>query len=268
MLGILYLMTILSNKRKGIIEEIIPFEDKETLDHIISGVDVLARIKYSDLSKEEEYLIYEEALGKYLRIITKEDSLSTDDEQVLIKNSVDVGNEEFHNAELTIDPHVKELLKKIGITVSGLNDWFKKPEYVRKFEIDKNINYLCTKRITYRGKIRILFYHLSIRNTLFDNRSAIHTVLLLDPNTYERIYNNPIRVFLSILNNYGLPINVKDVTKRFFLSITGNQNLITTISCQLTKNSYLSMEGNGLVFVFIYAIDTGKYLRNYKYKMD
>lgn len=220
LMAILFLMTELNNRRFGtndkneIAQENVPEKER-----IINYVKKEKGLDFYNLDKRD-LGNYEIILSDLItEVVNKTGSPSLDDEVDLLEHIVEIHPEEFNFSEFQITKEDKSIIKSQGITLPGINNWLEDPDYVHLYNQDDE-HYLCTKKIKLNGDYKILFYH-GLRKKFDVNKDKIELkcIMTFNFNEFLDMYSNPVRLFLFIIDNYGIRFPVNDQLKSFYLKI-------------------------------------------------
>lgn len=274
---VLYLMNKISNMRQGINEDnqvakIYP----DILEQITDEIKKTHSLDISCLKDKDEMLQAEELLGKMVSsIINNELTPSIADETQLVKDSVDLNPDELSTTTFSIADGLKNYLKSIGISNADyIKPWFNKLDYCRYFKILDSENILATKRISLNGVSKILFAHIIIH--VDDKRKIVQyevtNIAIVNYIRFEDMFTSPVRLFLYLLDEYGLDINYNGkVKKLFYKEEVTDEN--ATISWS-SKSKLLSAgiqnikdtKNNKNYLIFVYGFDYENILKDYKLK--
>ncbi|KAA6346149.1 hypothetical protein EZS27_006319 [termite gut metagenome] len=271
---ILYLMSEYSNKRQGIkeITNVDIYPSTSVVDAITNHILGKYQFNLNNISSPEEYLKAETYLGEYLSDIIRGDlSASIEDENLLLTESIEVTKDYFIPAEIKeIQQHIKNIFSEIKITLSGINSFFLHPDYIRYFKIEQNENLLCTKVIPYKNTKKILFYHMYIYRILSDITGYdVSIALVVDYDKFKDMLSSPVRLFLFILDNYGIDIDLNGETKKlFFRTKKSPDNTHINVTVQ-SKQYYTCFQqfkddNNETYLSFLYGINVATYIDDFK----
>lgn len=269
---VLYLMTKFSNKRQGIQEKAndITVQYPLILNDIISSIYCKYHFDLNSVTTNDDCLKAESILSNYLSSIVKDDlSSSIEDESMLLRESIELKKEELIPAKVILNNELKELFSKLKISKSAIESWFLTPDYIRYFKVQKNENILATRIIPYKSTKKVLFYHMNVqRNFSSIYEYKICTTLVFDYELFKDMISSPVRLYLFILDRYGINMNLNGEVKKLFFkvkqpsqsSIKVNSKSNNLYTCWQTFNTpqgenYLS---------FVYSIDLESYLLDFK----
>lgn len=272
LLMILYLMNHYSNLRQSVSDDTLVLKAcyPEIIKSINSEIEKNCEIDLSKLESEDDFLKVEKYLGSLMnRYLEDYLSSSIEDETFLLKESLEIRKEQLSRAEIGIDKELKAILHAIKIRISGLESWLLTPDNVRYFKIGQNENVLCTRVIHIGNTKRLLFYHMGIKRLQsgFINQYHLFSAFSLDYVKFEDMKDSPIRLFLYLLDTYGIDLNCSSKTKKLFfkekvgkelnVELLGKSRNIFTCFQEffIDKERYIS---------FLYAIDIHRYLGDFK----
>lgn len=221
MVAILYIMTELYNQRLGLNNSIAAKDVDPTVKaEIIREINALSGLNYNNLITDEDKMKYEISISNYMTQLLNrfKDRSRINDEIELLKKSVSVDTKElkFHNIKLS--ESVIDCLKDIKISLIGINSWLEKPDFVMLFKTDHNRDFLCTKAIKIEGVKKVLLFHVNIESLSFEVKS----LFVLNFQKFNDMLNNPIRLFLFMVNEYGIDITINNITKKFHIATESN----------------------------------------------
>lgn len=275
---VLYLMNKISNMRQGINEDnqvakIYP----DILEQITAEIKETHSLDISCLKNKDEMLQAEDYLGKLITsIMNNELTSSIADETQLVKDSVDLNPDELSTTTFSIADGLQNYLKSMGISKAEyIKQWFNKLDYCRYFKILNSENILATKRISLGGIQKILFAHIIIH--VDDKREKIQfevtNIAIVNYIKFKDMLTSPVRLFLYLLDEYGIDINYNGKIKKLFYKeeVTDEKSTISLSS----KSKLLSAgiqnikdkENNKNYLIFVYGFDYEKILEDYKLKV-
>ena len=275
---VLYLMNKISNMRQGINEDNqVAKINPEILEKITAEIKDTYSLDISCLKNKDEMLQAEELLGKLITsIMNNELTSSIADEAQLVKDSEDLNPSELSTTTFSIADGLQNYLKNISISnVEYIKPWFNKLDYCRYFKILDSENILATKKISLNGIQKILFAHIIIH--VDDKRKHVQyeatNIVIVNYTKFKDMLTSPVRLFLYLLDEYGLDINYNEKVKKLFYKeeVTNEQSTISWSS----KSKLLSAgiqkikdkENNKNYLIFAYGFDYEKILRDYKLKV-
>ena len=275
---VLYLMNKISNMRQGIKEDNqVAKIDSDILEQITAKIKETHSLDISCLKNKDEMLLAEELLGKLVSsIINNKLTTSIADETQLVKDSMDLNPNELSTTTFSIADGLKSYLKSMGISNADyIKPWFNKLDYCRYFKILDSENILATKRISLNGISKILFTHIIIH--VDDKREIVQdevtNIAIVNYTRFEDMFTSPVRLFLYLLDEYGLDINYNGkIKKLFYKEEVTDEN--ATISWS-SKSRLLSAgiqnikdkKNNKNYMIFAYGFDYEKILKDYKLKV-
>lgn len=274
---VLFLMNKISNMRQGVNEDnqVAPIYP-DILEQIISEIKDKYSIDINCLKDKNEMLMAENVLGTFVSLLMNNELTSSiADEAQLIKDSENLNPQELSNVTFYIADGLQGFLKNMGISnVNHINSWFNKFDYCRYFKILNSENILATKKISLNGVSKILFAHIIIHvdNTREHVQYEISNIVIVNYNKFEDMFTSPVRLFLYLLDEYGIDVKYKGVIKKLFYK----EEIIeenSTISWS-SKSKSLSAgvqkirekENGKEFFTFVYGFDYEKILKDYKSK--
>lgn len=249
----------------------------EILEKITAEIKDTYSLDISCLKNKDEMLQAEELLGKLITsIMNNELTSSIADEAQLVKDSEDLNPSELSTTTFSIADGLQNYLKNISISnVEYIKPWFNKLDYCRYFKILDSENILATKKISLNGIQKILFAHIIIH--IDDKRKHVQyevtNMVIVNYTKFKDMLTSPVRLFLYLLDEYGLDINYNEKVKKLFYKeeVTNEQSTISWSS----KSKLLSAgiqkikdkENNKNYLIFAYGFDYEKILRDYKLKV-
>ena len=251
--------------------------DSDILEQITAKIKETHSLDISCLKNEDEMLLAEELLGKLVSsIINNKLTTSIADETQLVKDSMDLNPNELSTTTFSIADGLKSYLKSMGISNADyIKPWFNKLDYCRYFKILDSENILATKRISLNGISKILFTHIIIH--VDDKREIVQdevtNIAIVNYTRFEDMFTSPVRLFLYLLDEYGLDINYNGkIKKLFYKEEVTDEN--ATISWS-SKSRLLSAgiqnikdkKNNKNYMIFAYGFDYEKILKDYKLKV-
>lgn len=269
-----YLLQLVSSKRLGVYFK--NDEIPERTETVINMVKEKSGLELSKLNKED-YVKYELILTEVLsEILSNPLQKNIEDELFLINKSVNV-DLPIPQCNIIIDEALKKRLKKLGLTISGINSYFLNPDYVSLIEL-KNVEYLIeTKKIKIgmSKDFKILISLVQAVRSYGNIESyKIADAYLLHFDKMESLYSSPVRLFLHLLNKYGVFMEFNGIKKKFFINIEEKNMPDSIIFKILTpgKGRTLKIEGNpiiqgmkqvGIWIPFAYLYDMELYMKDY-----
>lgn len=217
-----------SNKRYGLI-------DNYLLD---SGIDALAlefnkeikaKSKLDILELEEYQLIseYEDIVDQLLTDFTYRYIISAteSDEGKLLQTSYEIGIDFLRRISLSTDTTLRENLAHSPLTIPELISLIKNchASFACNFGEEKpqELFINTTKRL--RGQEKLIYVHISNiinRNVPSEEKWTIDAIGIFSKPEFLQHFNQPVELFLKILDHYGLEININDTIKKYFYKMT------------------------------------------------
>ncbi len=276
LIAILFLMNEMSRiKNRLEVSTPVRVEDKSDVTLIIQEIKKQYNLNFDEVRTEDEAYAYDIALGKYLsKVLSESQPIYNDDEVKLIEKAFNADPSNFKDIDIKLehDNHFHEVLKSINISSNGIYSWFKKPEYVHVFESSDSKNFLCTKTVRRTNGVKlIMFYHMHKDTKDIEEKYNISTVMFVPFAVFEDMLNNPVRLFLYLLDKYGIEITTEGGKKTHFL-IEVNANQINWNVSNGTSYFYINgkREYDNVrkemdnIFIFCYGINIDEYLKDYK----
>ena len=270
MFAILYLMTKFANQRQGIQEDTdLTVQCSSALEDVVLFVNRNYGFDLSSVNTQEECLKAESILGEYLSYIMEEDVPSSiEDENMLLKESIELKKEDLTSAKIKLNDHVKDLLSNLKISKSAIASWFLTPDYIRYFNIDNNENIIATKVISNGNSRKILLYHMrAIRYFSTIEEYDVLMALIFDYKMFEDMLSSPIRLYLFALDRFGIDIDLNGTIKRLFFKtkrILETSIKVESKSKMLFTNWQNTDSKQGRYLSFLYGIDLASYLKAFK----
>lgn len=264
--AILYILTELYNFRVGLKNDNIAVNvDIDIKNEVIKEINSKFGLDFHNVKSLEDRLKYEEFVNKYLTLVLNSNkNPNIDDEINLLKKTVSINPKEIRFKKPKIDKPVLDFLKIVKISTVGINSWFENPDYIKLLKTDEKLDYICTKKVKINGVSKILLYHIS--DDLFN--TEINSLFILNFIKFDDMLNNPIRLFLYVLNEYGVDIKINNTTKKFHLSIDSPANQIEFLNLPKTHivSGYFLGKQNpkdNYKYTFAYAINIKEYTEDY-----
>jgi len=218
-----------ANKRYGLLEnsfinnevDKLALEFNESIK-IRRGLDIV------ELEDLESILSYETLVDEELTDFTYKYIIVEDksDEGQLLSSSYQLTNEFFKNKGLSVDEETKRILKLFSIPLPTLIAYCKTPHavFASNWGEDEPQQLFLNSLIRLKGKERLLFAHIIKLNPELDRKLnagwQIVTVGLFVKDEYKILKDNPIKLFLKIINNYGLDFEIDNIKKRFIYKLS------------------------------------------------
>lgn len=274
LLIVLYLMTYLANKRQGILEETkLPVvKNPHALNDVVEYIKANYHVDVYDISTSEDIMNAESILGQYLSDLTRKDSNNSQDEMLLLRDSVDITKEQLLDVSYEVGEGVELLFKDISIpNIKLIISWFKTPDYARYFKIEESENIIATKVVTINGIKKILFFHMVPKRT---NGSVykyeVLNALIISYTKFSDMLSSPIRLYLYLLDEYGIDITIGNETKKLFYKKEYNPSEKVKMKSK-SVNFYYGLQRyqdtkGKFYYTFVQAFDYSAYLKDYKNK--
>jgi hypothetical protein len=280
LIAILFLMNEVSKIKNNLMETSTPkvIEDNNTIDEVIADIDDKYNLAYKNIKNPDQARQYELALSDYITYILRSNNkIYNEDEINLMQKSKNIDNSSLNNFRFTYanSDFVRDIFNCTKTSSSGIRSWLISPDYISLFESNKIKNYLCTKKIKkISGEELILFYHISQGPNKQVNEGELTSIFFVHYNYFKDMLSNPVRLFLFILDNYGLEIECKGKISHFIIE-TFYENLNMKMSDKgrsfgqiQSRNVYNdnTRENNNLI-IFSYGIDIDKYINEFNKRM-
>jgi|GEM_PF-4899387 hypothetical protein len=269
-----YLLQLVSSKRLGIHFEVDKIPEKT--EEVINMVKDDSGLELSRLNKND-YIKYELALTDTLsKVLSNPLQRNIEDELFLINKSVNV-QLPIPQCNVTIDEPLKKRLKRLGLTMAGISFYYLNPDYVSLVQL-KNVEYLIeTKKIKVglSKDFKILISLVQIIRSFGNIKSyKVADSYLLHFDKMESLYSSPVRLFLHLLNMYGVFMEFNGIKKKFFINVEEKNIPDSAIFKIVTpgKGRTLKIEGNpifegkkqvGIWIPFAYLYDMELYMKDY-----
>jgi len=267
------LFVLSSNKRHQIRDLKINFSDN--IGKLALGInnEIYKKINI-DIFRSKliaEILLYERELdclfSNYSSANIIEDK-ELEDELFLLKSYIKVEKTYFSDNNLSInDKFKKDLKQKISVSAPTIFAAAKNPDYLHRIEdSDYGDNFFASAV----ERNVILIYHLAINrenNKLVD----IQNVLTFNISKYRNMISNPTRLFLNVLDDYGIDITINNETRRFFKYVKilkeNARGDLSLINAENVGKDNFSMQANfmtteyGAIVKYAYGINSTIYMR-------
>lgn len=272
LLIVLYLMTYLANKRQGVIGDIkLPaVNHPDTLNNVLTDIKEKYNIDVYKVSSTEDIMRAESILGQYLSSLSmSKDSSSSFDEMLLLRDSIDITKEQLSDVEYDIEEGVVHLFKDMNIpNIDLVKSWFSTPDFARYFKIEDSENIIATKVVVVNGIKKILFSHMLVnRNRGIVIGYNVVNALIVSYYKFSDMFSSPIRLYLYLLDEYGIDITIGDETKKLFYKKELKQD--DTIKLEhSSKNFYYGLQryqssDGSYYYTFVQAFDYSLFLKDY-----
>lgn len=270
---VLYLMTKISNMRQGILSENMPVVHPEILNQISSEIKVKYNVDISSLKNKEEMLNAERILGDFLnQLVSTNVTASAEDELMLFNDSIELDKGELKNAHFHKAKELLGFVKSMGMTNPQLIDsWLRNLDYIRYFKVLDSENILATKKINISGVDKILFTHIIVHRAIYTSeiQYEVANIIIVSYEKFKDMLGSPIRLFLYLLDEYGIKVNYNGKEKKLYYK----EEAIGNTSISLSFNSKQMFAGvqnikdkdNGKeYFIFVYGFDYELFLKDYR----
>jgi hypothetical protein len=279
LIAILFLMNEINRLKNNIEEASLPIatEDENVIKTVISEIEIKYDLAFDCVQSKNDALEYEQALSNYVSYILNEESenIYNEDEIHLMKKSKSINNTSLKEYDFNFSDHITDVLSGVKISSTGISDWLKNPDFIELFESNEVENYLCTKRVKLFNRAEyIIFYHATKKDKSQQKELDLHSLFFIHYKNYSDMLSNPIRLFLFLLDNYGLEIECEGKVSRFVIEANSEQ-----LKMNLPANtlSYGQMQGKHIfnydkkemsnLIIFSYGIDLNKYLSDFNNNM-
>lgn len=279
LIAILFLMNEINRLKNKIEEASLPIatEDENVIKNVISEIEIKYDLAFDSVRSKNDALEYEQALSKYVTYILNEDSenIYNEDEILLMKKSTSINNTSLKEYDFKFSHHISDILNGVKISSTGISEWLKNPDFIELFESNEVENYLCTKRVKLFNRTEyIIFYHAAKNDKSQQKELDLNSLFFIHYKNYSDMLSNPIRLFLFLLDNYGLEIECENKISRFVIEANSEQLKINLPANTLFYGQMQSKrifnevkkEMNNLI-IFSYGIDVNKYLSDFNEKM-
>jgi hypothetical protein len=231
--------------------------------------EIYSKIKIDIFKSQlfESIILYERELNFLFTKYSSENIIEDkelEDELYLLKSFIVVENTYFQDNNFDINTKFKKDIKqKFAVTMPTIFAAAKKPDYLHRIvDVEFGDNFFATAV----EKNVILIYHLAVNR---ENKKMIdiQTILTFNISKYK---NNPTRLFLNVLDDYGIDLTIDNETRRFFKyvkilnkNVQGELNLIH--APEIGKDSF-SIQTNlmrteyGAIVKYAYGINHTIYL--------
>lgn len=232
-----HMMKNLSYRHRGFIFED-PSPYPEIQESIIQEVKKKEGLDFNNLRNDplmvnDTYNKYELILTDYIsNIIDSKVSPIEEDEIFLIKNSQEVNPLLMVNIPVEVRP---VLFKKLKISITSIEQWFKTPEFIRLIEVGGRSFILGTRTIFVNNVKKILLFQGNLEisyGAVTKNHIVSYFVFPYD--TYRDMLSSPTRLFMWLLDNYGITIEISGIKKKLFLFL--EKEMSDTFIAKLVDN--------------------------------
>lgn len=278
LIAILFLMNEVNRLKNNIAESEVPIiaEEGNMVDEVISDIKSTYNLSFDDIVTKEDALRYESALSDYIsEVLNKHNKLYNEDEVKLMKKSERIDPSSLSTYRFNLQEHIFDILKGVKISSAGIQAWLKKPDHVDIFKSNNVVNYLCTKRVKVPNRAEyIVFYHANKHPELEENTLDIQSLFFIHYKEYSDMLNSPVRLFLFLLDNYGLEIESQGRTSKFLIEANSDNMSMKMAQNgrsygQVYRKQSFSTETQQMqqLIIFSYGIDIDRYLKDFKEKM-
>lgn len=234
------LMSELSNLRNGIDDDEEMVVNDIIRNNFIEKINSISGLNYSQIIQKrnlEEALNYETALGNYLSDLLSDYKESSDPDYLrLLNDSVFIDNKFFENQEI----HAQQSNPNLDVIFHGINEKsiYKslgsnifKPDYISVLPSDDPL-FFTTQKTTNRKGIPVILFNIVDINRSVKTRTVssgmpvpvwrpVFSVVLNYTRNILR-FNSPVRMFVYLLDKYGLETMIEDNSKKLYFSDTLN----------------------------------------------
>ena len=278
LIAILFLMNEINRLKNSIAETVVPViaDEGNMVDEVISDIKSNYNLSFNDVVNSEDALLYELALSDYIsKVLDEHKKLYNEDEIRLMKKSESVNPSILNTFRFNFSDHIVDILKGVKISSVGIQEWLRNPDHADLFKSNDVDNYLCTKHVKVIGGAEyIVFYHASKYPKLQTGTIDLQSLFFIHNKEYSDMLNSPVRLFLFLLDNYGLEIESQGKLTKFLIEANSNN---MTMTMAKNSRSYGQMQGRNSIssetkimeqlIIFSYGIDIDKYLKDFKERM-
>lgn len=288
--AVLSLKMELADLRYGIIKHEETDADANCRDQIIAIIkEQHNKDFYQVMASEnvEAMLEYENLLSNYLNELLRQytNPESIDDNLKILDISHDISTLDiFKGKSIEIGGNVESAFRKIKESRNHIKGYINEPDYLSIIDPDflsKGItpmsDFILTKKVQDRnGTESIFFAMLSIDRKHIVERIDVDLALLLNYKMNEVRFNSPIKMFLYLLNRYGIELEIDGIQKKIFfkedIAKEKISNIINTFINNLKQkkrqhNVYFRWSGKEReeekVLDFAFGFDYEKYVKEY-----
>ena len=242
------------------------------VDRIVSDLNSNYYIDFYKISSKTEIDKYEQVLNNELIKYTTE-TLNYDgikDETELLKHSKIIDNNFFENKEIDFGPSFREkkFFQALGIMKNKLRNFCKKPSCIQMINNDGLEFYKITKAFTQKNQDRLLLVDI------FKDKGGyyISSALVFRKNKFHYHIDNPVRMFLLFLHNYGLDIKIGESIRKYLfrIELPINSHQESKPEIIKTKSKYFVIAMNTRIhenkyqYANVYGIDLTRYMIDFK----
>ncbi len=194
-----------------------------------NGIDLFQATSENDLGH------YEKALNQFTTTYSEEifGKIEIGDEMKLLDLKAEFPVEKLSAFKITIDQHLKPLIKSHNLAVQDIINFCKSAdavEYVAEGE-----SFFLSKAIKIKNKNKIIMIHLTVNSSVTPmNNNRIHMnylektkslayeslriqmLFILEKENFINILHNPIRLFIRCIDIYGAAVKINNSIKKFF----------------------------------------------------
>ncbi len=273
------LVTYSRNKRFHIKEN--QFKTSDTADYSLYLNDLIKQSIGIDIfseNAEERIQKYEIELNRLLsnfiaRRITKRD---ISDEVDILRNSKFIDSKFLSKIDIHISSTVEDIVHQIPISKKELLDVVKQPISIMKYSAPKNPH----SHYLFNSFVKINEYDFNIIMHLRNENKKLNTLFVMSifivPNSLSEKYeNNPVRLFLACLDNWGVNLQINGKIKKIFAleKITGDEkfleafNFLSIAEDEIPKKyniltSVVYENKNTMLADFTYGVNNIKYMED------
>ncbi len=235
------------------------------------GIDIFEENTFENIQK------YEIELNKLLsdfitKRVTKRDIL---DEVDMQRNSKLVNRAFLLKIHLEVSDTLDVFLEQLPISKKELLDAAKKPINIQEYSVKKSssIQYLLNTEIKINNNIFNVVMHLRNEDSK-PNKLFIMSVFIVSKSFSEKYVDNPVRLFLACLDNYGISLIINGKIKKIFAleRIEGDAEFLEAFNFlsfaeeapeQYTILTSVTYENkNTMIADFTYGINDTKYMKH------
>ena len=166
-------------------------------------------------------------------------------------------------------------LKQVPLSSERLLNIVKQPIFIAQYDASGNYNlhYMLNSFIKIKGNSFNIIMHLRNENKK-PKRLSIMNFFIISNSLSEKYENNPVRLFLACLDNYGLNLNINGKIKKIFAfeKIVGSEESLESFNfLSLAENkppdSYAILthavyeNKNTMLANFTYGVNRTKYMK-------
>ena len=253
-------------------------ENNDYKNTLISSIKKTSNLDFYHLPKTQ-ILEYEDILDKLASdIINETPNNSIQEEIELIKKSVDADITLFEDINKIIHiPFIKGILKTLSLSENQIANWLKKPDFSQLYKYENNEIFYCTKKIRLKNKETILFYILSNRLISVEDEIMknirLEDIFVVSYKRFNDMLSSPIRLFLNMIDEYGVEIELNGERKKIFLDTISDKSEKDILNEFISNSKILraavsggtqNIEGNKYLHKIVWALNYGEYITDYK----